>query len=162
MERLALFPGTFDPFTLGHLDIAQRALQLFDAVEIVVAANPDKRTTMPAPDRADLIRQATEGMDGLTVRILEGLIAPYACARGAVALVRGIRSPSDHTYEAKMAVANGTLCPGLETVLLFTAPGHAHTSGSLVREIARGGGDCTPFVPPVVAAALRKHFESED
>ncbi len=160
MSRHALYPGTFDPFTLGHLDIARRALVFFDTLEITVAINPDKATSMPANERAALIQEATIGIENLSVRTFSGLIATYACARGAVALVRGVRTACDFTYEAKMAMANSRLCHGLETVYLLTAPGHAHTSSSLVRDIARWGGELSQFVPPAIAAALRKKHSS--
>ena len=158
MARLALYPGSFDPFTLGHLDIAQRALRLFDAVEIIVAANPEKKASMPADVRAALIQEATADIQNLSVRTFEGLVAAYAEARGATALIRGVRSACDVTYEAKMAMANSRLCAELETIFLLTAPAYAHTSSSLVRDIARWGGDLTPFVPPAVAAALRRPY----
>ena len=158
MSRLALFPGTFDPFTLGHLDIARRALKLFDEVEIIVAVNPEKATMMPAEQRAELIRQATTGISNLSVRTFQGLTALHACAREATALVRGVRSALDFVAEAKMALANRQLCPGLDTVYLVTAPEHAHTSSSLVRDIARWGGNLESFVPPCIADALHCHF----
>lgn len=158
MSRLAIYPGTFDPFTLGHLDVAQRAARLFDLVEITVAVNPDKTASMPAVERAALIRQVVAGTGNLSVRTFEGLVAPYACARGAAALVRGVRTACDFTYEAKMAMANSRLCQGLETVCLISSPEHAHTSAGLVRDIAQWGGDLAQFVPPVVAEALRRHY----
>ena len=158
MHRLALYPGSFDPFTLGHLDIARRALRFFDALEITVAINPDKTISMPAQERTALIRQTITGIDNLSVCTFNGLIAPHACARGAVALVRGVRTASDFTYEATMAMANRRLCPDLETIYLLSAPDHAHISSSLVRDIARWGGDLAQFVPPAVAAALRRQY----
>jgi len=162
MTRLALYPGTFDPFTLGHLDIVRRALALFDDVEIVVAINPDKTTSMRADKRAELIREATAGLPGLSVTILTGLVAHYAARRRASALVRGLRSASDLAGETQMAAANSKLCPGLETVFLLTAPEHAHTSATLVRDIARWGGDLTAFVPANIASTLRKKYLSKE
>ena len=161
MAHLALYPGSFDPFTLGHLDIARRALRLFDAVEIVVAIHPGKTSFMPAGERVALIREAAMGIENLSVDSLAGLVAPYARMRGATALVRGIRTACDFGAEARMAMANSQLCPGLETVYLLTAPAHAHTSSSLVRDTARWGGNLAPFVPPVVATALHARFSSK-
>ncbi len=158
MTRLALYPGTFDPFTLGHLNIARRALRLFDQVDIIVARNLDKNVMMPIERRASVIRASIENINNLAIRTFEGLIAPYAAARGAIALVRGVRSASDFTYEATMAKANEHLNPSLETVILATAPEYAHISSSLVREVARWGGDLTHFVPPPVAVALADYY----
>ena len=153
---LAIYPGTFDPLTFGHLDIAERALHIFDAVEITVAVHTTKSALLSAPSRADLVRQSTAHLQGISVTIFDGLIAEYARSQGAVALVRGLRSMNDFDYEHKMAYANRRLVPDLDTIVFPTAAAHALTSSSLVREILRGGGDIGPFVPPPVAAALSR------
>ena len=158
MGRLVLYPGSFDPFTLGHLNIVQRALQLFDTVEIVVSINPDKSASMPAEQRASLIREATAALTGAIVTTHAGLTAHYARERGACALIRGVRSASDLAYESQMAAANSQLSPGLETIFLLTSPEHAHTSATLVRDIARWGGNLDTFVPGNVAQALRIQY----
>ena len=153
---LALYPGTFDPFTLGHLDIATRALQAFGRVEISVAAQSDKQPLLPATTRADLIRQSAAELAGLTVTIFDGLVAEYARSRQASVIVRGLRSVSDFDYECRMAHTNRQLVPDLDTVFFHTAAAHALTSSSLVREILRWGGDIAPFVPRPVADFFTK------
>ncbi|MDE2833588.1 MAG: pantetheine-phosphate adenylyltransferase [Bacteroidota bacterium] len=148
---LALYPGMFDPFTLGHLDIATRALQAFDRVEVAVAARSDNPPLLPVADRANLIRQSAAKLAGLTVTVFDGLVAEYARSRQASVIVRGLRSVSDFDYECRMAHTNRQLVPELDTVFFHTAVAHALTSSSLVREILRWGGDITPFVPRPVA-----------
>lgn len=154
---LALYPGTFDPFTLGHLDIATRALRAFGQVEITVAVHAGKAPLLSAGTRTDLIRESTAHLPGVQVTTFEGLVAQYARMCGASVIVRGLRSVSDFDYECRMAHTNRRLVPELDTVFFHTSAAHALTSSSLVREILRWGGDITPFVPPPVAQKLAKH-----
>ena len=153
--RTALFPGSFDPFTLGHLDVLERALRLFDRVEVTVAVNANKKTLFTADERCELIRASTAHLDGVLVRVFEGLIAEEACRRGAVALVRGLRGVGDLLYEQPMAAANRRLCPGLETIFILPAEAYAQISSTIVRDIHRWGGDAAGFVPAAVVEALR-------
>ena len=155
-KRLALYPGTFDPFTYGHLDIVERALRIFDEVEVTVAVNAGKRTLLSTDERCDLIRQCTAHLDGVTVAAFEGLLVDYARRRRAAALVRGLRQVSDFDYEFQMAFANRKLYPEVETVFLMTAEAHALISSTIVRDVHRWGGDLSSFVPPLVEQALRK------
>ena len=155
--RLALYPGTFDPVTLGHLDVLERALRVFDRVEMTVAVNASKQTLFTSDERADLIRASLSGIDGgdrVDVTSFQGLLVDHAQARGASALVRGLRQVSDFDYEFRMALANRRLAPAVESV--FFMPGEAHTfvSSSIVRDIHRWGGDVSSFVPEPVARAL--------
>ena len=154
---LALYAGTFDPVTLGHLDVVARALALFDAVEVTVAANTSKRTLLPADRRADLVRAAIGTLDAaerVTVTHFDGLLVDRARERGAAALVRGLRQTSDFDYEQRMALANRRLAPDIQTVFFMAAEEHTAVSSSIVREIWHWGGDVSSFVPPVVAEAL--------
>ena len=153
---LALYPGTFDPITNGHLDVLRRAAALFDAVEVTVAVNAEKRTLFTAAERVALVEAcvAAEGLAGVTVATFEGLVAAYARRHGAGVLVRGLRQVSDFDYEFRMAGANRRLNPDLETVFLMTSEAHAPVSSSIVRDVHRWGGDVGLFVPPPVAAAL--------
>jgi len=155
-KRLALYPGTFDPFTYGHLDIVERALRIFDEVEVTVAVHAGKRTLLSTDERCDLIRQCTAHLDGVTVAAFEGLLVDYTRRRRAAALVRGLRQVSDFDYEFQMAFANRKLYPEVETVFLMTAEAHALISSTIVRDVHRWGGDLSSFVPPLVEAALRK------
>lgn len=159
MSRIAVFPGTFDPVTLGHLDLVQRALSIFD--EVVVAVSQRGRSTLfDAPQRVELFRAAVQGWPRVRVVGFEGLIVSTARALGASALLRGVRGLGDWEAELQMAGANRQLSAqggvGLETVFLPPSPGTARVSSSLVREVHGLGGDVSHWVPPVVLAALRQ------
>ena len=164
MSRLALYPGTFDPVTHGHLDVLRRALRLFDRVEVTVAINPEKRTLFSGEERVGLIHEAVadwtdDERERLDVVVFEGLIAERARQLGAVALVRGIRQVTDFDYELRMAIANQRLNEEAVTVFLTPSEDHAFTSSSLVREIHRFGGDVSSFVPEPVLARLQARGE---
>lgn len=152
--KLALYPGTFDPFTFGHLDILERARTLFDHVEVTVAVNADKASLFTIDERCELIRKCVGHLDRIDVTAHEGLIAARAQETGAVALVRGLRQASDFDYEMRMAIANKELHGDLETVFLPASGRHAFISATIVRDIHRWGGDVSPFVPPPVVDAL--------
>lgn len=154
--KLAVYPGTFDPFTLGHLDIAERALRVFDRLVITVAIHMEKSTLLPPEMRIDLIQRATAHLDDIQVLSFEGLIAEHAKNLGACALVRGLRTSRDFDYESQMAHTNRRMVPELDTVFFHTSAAHALTSSSLVREILRWDGDIRPFVPAVIAEKLMK------
>ncbi len=156
MERLAIFPGTFDPFTLGHLDVVERASRLFDRLEVAVGINEAKSSLLSVAEREDLIRESTGHLENVEAASFEGLVSSYAASRGAVALVRGLRQSGDFEYETRMAFANAELAKGLETVFLPTSPHVAFISSTLVRDIHGWGGDVRPFVPRVVAEALER------
>jgi len=155
---MALYPGTFDPVTFGHLDVLRRALGTFGEVEVAVAMNAEKRTLFSAEARMALIHACveTEGLAGVTVSTFEGLVAPYARQRGHRVIVRGLRQVSDFDYEFRMAFANRRLVPELETVFLMTSEDHALVSSSIVRDVHRWGGDVRLFVPEPVAEALAR------
>jgi len=152
--KLAVYPGTFDPFTLGHLDIAERALRLFDQLVIMVAVHAEKSTLLSADTRIDLIRRSTTHLENVRVMGFEGLIAQQAENLGACTLVRGLRSSHDFDYESQMAHTNRRMTPELDTVFFHTDATHALTSSSLVRDILHWNGDIRPFVPKVIAEAL--------
>ena len=153
--RLALYPGSFDPFTLGHLDIVERALGLFDEIEITVAANSEKPGLFAMEQRCELIRQSVAHLERVTVASHRGLTVDRARERGASALIRGLRQVADFDYEFRLAFANRRLSPSLETVFLMTSQEHAFVSASIVRDIHRWGGDLSSFVPQPVIDALR-------
>lgn len=166
MARLALYPGTFDPVTHGHLDVLRRALKLFDRVEVTVAVNVSKTTLFSAPERVEMVRECVAAWtpgerERVSVVEFQGLLVDHARARGAAALIRGMRQVSDFEYEFRMALANRRLHPELETVFLMPSEEHAFTAGVLVREIHRWGGDVSSFVPEPVLNRLQKKREQE-
>ncbi len=155
--RLALYPGTFDPFTYGHLDVLERALRLFEHVEVTVAVNAEKKTLFTAEERCALIEACTAHLGGgVSARAFEGLLVDRARERNAGVLVRGLRQVSDFDYEFRMAFANRKLLPEVETIFLMTSEAHAFISSTIVRDVHRWGGDLSKFVPPPVAEALRR------
>ncbi len=153
-RQLALYPGSFDPFTYGHLDVLERALRLFDRVEVTVGVKAGREPMFSAEERCRLIRACTEHLDGVDVVAHEGLIVDRAREVGAVALVRGLRQVSDFDVEFRMAFANRKLHPDLETVFLMTSEDYALVSATIVRDVHRWGGDTSKFVPPPVVEAL--------
>ena len=157
MSRIAVVPGSFDPVTLGHLDVIGRAAGLFDQLHVLVVHNPDKSALLPIAQRVSLIEQAVVEA-GLPDNILVtswsvGLLVDYCTDVGASVLVKGIRSQVDVAYETPMAIVNRNLA-NVETIFMLPDPAHAHVSSSLVRQVSALGGDVAPYVPPVVANYL--------
>lgn len=158
MRRIAVVPGSFDPITLGHLDVIARATKLFDEVHVVVVHNPDKHALLPIAQRVTLIEEAIEEA-GLAENVVVaawsmGLLVDYCSDVGANVLVKGIRTQLDVAYETPMAMVNRNLA-GMETIFLMPDPGHSYVSSSLVRQVASLGGDVRPYVPHVVANYLQ-------
>jgi pantetheine-phosphate adenylyltransferase len=152
--RRAIYPGTFDPMTLGHLDIVARARRTFDEVVVLLAVNPDKSPLFPLEERLRLARECVVGLDGVRVDCHDGLLADYALRSGAAAIVRGLRAISDFDYEFQMAIVNRKLAPGVETVFLMPSEEWSYLNSSIVRELWRFGGDYSRFVPEVVRSAM--------
>ncbi|QQM66744.1 pantetheine-phosphate adenylyltransferase [Actinomyces weissii] len=154
---LAVYPGSFDPITLGHVDIVRRALRTFDQVVLAVGVNPAKagHQLFDAETRVRLARQSLEGLAGASVDVMPGLLASYCEQVGARAIIKGLRSGTDLDAEAPMALLNREI-GGPETFFLAASPALAHVSSSLVKEAARFGADVSGFVPPAVAEALRQ------
>ncbi|CAN5315771.1 pantetheine-phosphate adenylyltransferase [soil metagenome] len=158
MNRIAVVPGSFDPVTLGHLDVIERAAGIFDELHVLVVHNPGKTALLPIAQRVALIEQSIREA-GIVGNIIVtswsvGLLVDYATDVGATVLVKGIRSQVDVAYETPMAIVNRDLA-GVETVFLLPDPAHAHVSSSLVRQVASLGGDVAPYVPPAVANYLQ-------
>jgi pantetheine-phosphate adenylyltransferase len=152
-SRLAIFPGSFDPLTNGHLDVIRRAAGLFDAVVVAVLVNADKRPFFTLAERTAMIREAIDGFESVTVEHFEGLLVDFAARRGASAVVRGVRGAADFDYEWQMAHMNRHLADGIETVLLVPSQKYMVISSHLVREIAAMGGPLDGLVPRAVAPA---------
>jgi pantetheine-phosphate adenylyltransferase len=161
-KDFALYPGTFDPFTYGHRDVLERALRLFDRVEVTVGVNVEKETLFTTEERTALIRRCTDDLDGVCVVAHEGLIVDRAREAGAAALVRGLRQVSDFDAEFRMAFANRKLAPDLETVFFMTSEQYALISSSMVRDAHRWDGDVSKFVPPPVVEALNRKKADPD
>ncbi len=158
MSRIALYPGSFDPPTRGHEDLIRRAAILADELVVAVVGNPSKQPAFTTAERLDLLRATVGDLPNVRFDAFEGLLADYARRIGAQFLVRGLRAVGDFEYEYQMALMNRQLHPGLETIFLVPASGLTYVSASLVREVARFGGDVGPLVHPVVAAALARRF----
>jgi pantetheine-phosphate adenylyltransferase len=154
----ALYPGTFDPLTFGHIDIIERARKVFDILIIAVAANREKKTLFTVEERIELIKKSLKDAGGIEITTFDGLTAEYAKSIGAAAIVRGIRAVSDFEYEFQMALMNRKLQPEVETVFLTPNEKHSYISSSLVKDIARRGGDVSCFVPDIVKKKLSKKF----
>jgi len=158
---LALYPGTFDPFTFGHRDVLKRGLRLFDRIEVTVGVNVEKDTLFSTEERTTLVRRCTEELEGVQVVAYEGLIVDRARDVGARALIRGLRQVSDFDAEFRMAFANRKLAPELETVFFMTSEEYALISSSMVRDAHRWDGDVSKFVPPPVVDALHRKKRQE-
>ena len=150
MDNTALFPGSFDPFTAGHLNILRRALTMFSKVVIAVGINQDKRGFYPNEVRKDIIRQATAGLDNIEIIEYDGLTIDVCRSLGIRHIVRGVRNMLDFENERAIADANRRLAPEIETIIIPTAQEFAHISSSAVRDILRHNGDTSLFVPPGV------------
>jgi len=146
MNRIALFPGSFDPFTAGHLNILRRALSMFDEVVVAVGINQDKPGFFDMDKRLEIIRQATEGMDGVSIVKYDNLTIDACRERGIRHIVRGVRNMIDFETERSIADANRRLAPEIETIIIPTAQEFAHISSSAVRDILRHGGDISSFI----------------
>ena len=160
MKRIAVYPGTFDPFTNGHLDIAQRASLLFDEVIVAVYAKPLKNIIFSTEERLEMIREALAGIGNVRVEPFDGLIVQFLQKAGAKIIVRGLRAVSDFEYEFQMAHMNRQLWPEAEVVCLITAKSYSFISATLIREIASLGADLNQLVPANVASALREKFRA--
>lgn len=159
MSRIAVVPGSFDPVTLGHLDVISRSARLFDEIHVLVVHNPDKSAMLPIAQRVSLLERsiADERLPGNIVVAAwsVGLLVDYCTDVGANALVKGIRSQVDVAYETPMAIVNRDLA-GVETVFMLPNPANAHVSSSLVRQVAALGGDVSPYVPRAVYDYLQE------
>jgi len=155
----AIYPGSFDPPTNGHLDLIARGSKIFDELVVAVLGNPEKQPLFSVADRRKMLEAMTADFDNVTVDTFDGLMVDYAMRVGASAVLRGIRAISDYEYELQMALMNRKLQPGLETVFMMLAEKYSYLSSRLVREIAQLGGAIDCLVPPLVAQKLREKID---
>ena len=160
MSTKAIYPGTFDPMTNGHLDIVTRAALMFDQVILAIAASPSKKPMFSLDERVALATQVTSHLDNVEVIGFSDLMANFAKNQGANVLVRGLRAVSDFEYEMQLANMNRHLLPTLESVFMMPSKEWSFISSSLVKEVARHGGDITPFLPQVVTQALMEKISA--
>jgi pantetheine-phosphate adenylyltransferase len=158
MTHIAVYPGSFDPPTKGHEDLVRRSIGLADRLIVAVARNVGKQPLFSVEERLDMLRTAVGDDSRVSFQSFDGLLAEFAKKVGATIIVRGLRAVSDFEYEFQMALMNRQLHPSLETVFLVPAVDLTYLSSSLVREVARFGGDVSPMVHPVVATALARRF----
>ena len=154
--QTALYPGTFDPVTYGHLDIMHRALRIFDNLVVAVAANPYKHPLFAIEERVEMIHNETERWERIRVESFDGLLIEYACNTGARSIIRGLRAVSDFEYEFQMALTNRSLNSDIETVFLMPSEQYTYLDSTIVKEIAHLGGDVSQFVPKSVEKRLRE------
>lgn len=159
-RRVAVYPGSFDPFTNGHLDVLQRAARLFDRLVVGVLVHPTKRCTFAPEQRVDMIRAVVMGLQhpGIEVAQFDGLLVDFCRRVGACAVIRGLRAVSDYEYEMQLAHINKKLAPDIEAIFLMTSTQHSFLSSSIVKEVARLSDDVADQVPPTVHDALRQLF----
>ena len=160
MKRIkAVYPGSFDPPTNGHLDLIERGSKIFDELVVAILRNPEKSPLFSVPDRRSMLEAMTSGLDNVSVETFDGLTVEYAVKIGASAVLRGIRAISDYEYELQMALMNRKLQPSLETVFMMPAEKYSYISSRLVREVAQLGGNIDCLVPELVAQKLREKMD---
>ena len=152
--RSAIYPGSFDPVTFGHLDVISRAAHLFDSVIVAVATGEGKHPLFTVQERMEMLRESTAGNPAIEIVPLQGLLVDYARARGIFTMIRGLRAVSDFEFEFQMALMNRKLEPRLETVFLTPKEDYTYLSSRIVKEVARLGGDVSSFVPPPASKQL--------
>jgi pantetheine-phosphate adenylyltransferase len=155
LPRIAIYPGSFDPLTSGHVDIIERGARIFDAIIVAILANDEKTPLFSESERIAIIREVFKGHQNVQVETFHGLLVDYAQLKKASVLVRGLRAVSDFEYEFQMALMNRHLAPGLETVFMMPDEKYTYISSRLIKEVFRLGGEVTGLVPPVVEEKLR-------
>ena len=159
MSLLAVYAGSFDPVTFGHLDLIERSTRIFDEVLVAVGRHPTKKAFFAYDERVDLLREVTRDIPNVKIDSFDGLLIHYCERIGARVIVRGLRAATDFEYELQIAHANADLFPDVDTIFLPTRTEHGFVSASLVREIAQHGGDVSRYAPKVVAEALKAKYK---
>jgi pantetheine-phosphate adenylyltransferase len=157
--KIAVYPGTFDPVTNGHIDIIKRSLTIFDQVIIAVALNPKKAPMFKVSERVEMTKEATQDLSRITVEPFDGLLVDYVKNKKATAIIRGLRAVSDFEYELQMALMNRKLDQAIETVFLMPSEEYSYLTSTLIKEVASHGGETKGLVPPHVAKTLKDKFK---
>lgn len=158
MKRIAVYPGTFDPVTNGHIDLVERSLRIFDEVIVGIAANPKKQPLFSLDERISMFKDATSRFKHLVIEGFDGLLVDYIKRKEAVATIRGLRAVSDFEYEMQMALMNRRLDSMIETVFMMPSEEYSFITATIVKEVASYGGDVSSLVPKVVVERLKKKF----
>ncbi len=158
MRRIAIYPGSFDPITNGHIDIAERGLKLFDKIIVAILQNPTKELLFPVEERFEMLKESFREYPNIEVETFNGLLVDYAATRNSTAILRGMRAVSDFEYEFQMALMNRRLNREVQTVFLMTSFRWIFTSSSIIKEAAQFGGDIENMVPPIVNQKLKEKF----
>lgn len=160
MKSRAVYPGTFDPVTYGHIDLIKRARTLFDEVIVAVGRNPGKAPLFTVAERVELLKRATRGLSGVRIEQFDALVVDYVKQRGCRVMIRGVRMFSDFEYEFQMALTNRKLSSQVETIFMMPSETYAYVSARLIKEAGALGADVSAFVPPFVAEALRRKLRN--
>ena len=160
-RHIAIYPGSFDPFTNGHMDIVQRGLEIFEKVIIAVACNAEKNSLFTPRERVELITELVADNPRVEVDTIDGLLVDYVVSKEARVILRGLRAVSDFEYEFQLAQMNHAVCHRVETLFMMTSPECAYLSSSVIKEVGRLQGDISSFVPPLVLKALKKKFAED-
>jgi pantetheine-phosphate adenylyltransferase len=159
-KKIAIYPGTFDPFTYGHLDIVERAIKIFDEIIVTIALNTKKQPFFTVEERISFIDDAIQTIPHVKADCFEGLLVDFARKKNAVAIIRGLRAISDFEYEFQMALMNHRLEPGISTVFLMPNEKYTYLNSTIVKEVVEFGGNIDNLVPPLVARKLMEKFKS--
>ncbi len=159
MNKIGMYPGSFDPLTYGHLDLIDRGSRLFDTLYIAISKNVSKESLFSVDERVEMLKKATSHLDNVEVVVCDKLISLFASELHATSLLRGLRAITDFEYELQMASTNHMLNPNVDTVFMMTKTEYSYFSSSMVKEIAKFGGDISIFVPSFVAEALYKKLK---
>ena len=158
MQKIAIYPGSFDPVTNGHIDIAERGLRIFDKIIVAILHNPIKKFLFSVEERAEMLKKSFEAYPDIEVETFDGLLVDYASRKGSIAILRGMRAVSDFEYEFQLALMNRRLNRDVQTVFLMTGLRWIFTSSSIIKEAAQFGGDIQSMVPPIVNRKLKEKF----
>jgi pantetheine-phosphate adenylyltransferase len=162
VHKIAVYPGTFDPFTSAHIDIVKRALRIFDEIIVAVAPSQKKCPLFTLEERLNMIRKSTEGLTGVKTEAFHGLLVEYVGTKKGVAIIRGLRAVSDFEYEMQMALMNRRLNHDIETVFLMPSEEYSFLTSTMVKEVASFGGSVKNLVPKIVEKALNEKFKPVD